>query len=172
MLFFRRILVGDQERILLIRNGSFVRVLEPGAHIIWNFGGVLEFERHDVSAVVFDGSWAAYLAKVRPNMTEHHFITVETNDRQIAVVSLDGKVARVLSPGARALFWRGPVEVSVEMFDVVISPEVPDRLVPALMSVGCDLQYLHRVLQIAVRRTLDRRTLDELLAEIAPSTNR
>jgi len=136
MLFLRRVLVGDQERVLVIRNGRFERMLGPGAHNVWAFGAAVELERHNVKEVLFEGPWVNHLVKVRPDVTAEHFTVVETKDSQVAVVSLDGKVARGFFPGSRALFWRGPVEVSVEVFDAHAEPEVPARLITTLVRLG------------------------------------
>jgi regulator of protease activity HflC (stomatin/prohibitin superfamily) len=136
MLFLRRVLVGDQERALLIRDGRFERMLGPGAHNVWSFGAAIQLERHNVGEVVLAGPWVNHLVKVRPEVTAEHFAVVETNDSQVAVVSLDGKVARAFGPGARALFWRGPVEVSAEVFDANAEPEVPARLAATLIRSG------------------------------------
>jgi len=35
MLMLRRILVGDQERVLVIRKGRFERILDPGEYWVW-----------------------------------------------------------------------------------------------------------------------------------------
>ena len=113
MLLLRRVLVGDQERVLIIRNGRFERMLGPGAHNVWAFGATIQIERHNVGELVFGGPWVNHLVKVCPDVPSEHFTVVETNDFQVAIVSLDGKVARAFGPGVRALFWRGPTEVSV-----------------------------------------------------------
>lgn len=255
MLILNRVRVGDQERVLVIRDGRFERMLGPGTHNVWVLGSKIELERHNVNEVVFSGAWANHIAKGHPEVIAEHFTMVETNDSQIAIVTLDGKVARGFGPGARALFWRGPMDVSAEVFDADAEPMVPARLSATLIRLGfstlvtsavvedgkigllfldgrfvrtlspgthafwnagrnprvevVDLriqmleisgqeiltkdkvsirvnvwaefqvadavvakqtvsnhsQQLHRVLQFAVRRTLGRRTLDEILAE-------
>src|ERR1051326_731062 len=136
MLFFKRVLVGDQERVLLIRNGRFERMLGPGAHNVWTFGARIELERHNLAEVVLGGTWVNHLAKERRDVIAEHFTIVETNDSEVAVVSLDGKVARAFGPGVRALFWRGPVEVSAEVFDANAEPAVPARLIATLARLG------------------------------------
>src|SRR6185437_10863801 len=45
----------------------------------------------------------------------------------------DGKVAGVLAPGKRQLYWRGPVEVRVERQDITKEFEVPKALAKVLV---------------------------------------
>ena len=37
-MFLRRIVVGDQSRVLVSRNGRFQRILDPGVYWLWTFG--------------------------------------------------------------------------------------------------------------------------------------
>ncbi len=136
MLFLRRVLVGDQERVLVIVNGRFERMLGPGEHRVWSFRRSVVLERHNVAKVLFESAWANHVVKLRPDVAAEFFTVVETNDSQVALVSLDGNVARAFGPGHKILFWRGPVDVSVEVFDSNAEPEVPARLVATLSRLG------------------------------------
>ncbi len=132
----RRIVVGDRERVLLTRKGRFERVLEPGEYWIWTLAGAIETEAHNLREIVFESSWADYLAKERPAVAERHFSIVETSDSQVAVVYLDGKLSRVIGPGKRVLFWRGPVAVTAEVIDVKEQPEVRQSLLAPMGRLG------------------------------------
>jgi len=134
MALVKRILVGDQERVLLIRKGRFVRILDPGEYWVWAPGTSLE--THSVGEVQFASPWADYLAKVQRAITGRYFTIVETSDSQVAVVYLDGKLALTVAPGKRMLFWRGPMEVTAEVIDVKERPEVPQPLLQALVRLG------------------------------------
>ena len=47
MLFINRVLIGDQERVILTRNGRFAGILGPGEH--WIFGLGVAYERHTLT---------------------------------------------------------------------------------------------------------------------------
>ena len=134
MLMLRRILVGDQERVLMIRKGRFERILDPGEYWVWAPG--LEAQTYSVREVVFASPWADYLAKERREVAERYFTIVETTDLEVAVVSLDGKLAMTLAPGKRMLFWRGPLEVRAQVIPVKEQPGVPAALLQALVRLG------------------------------------
>ena len=61
---------------------------------------------------------------------------IETGDDQLAAIYFDGKLNRILPPGKRALFWRGPVEVTARLFLIKEQPEVPRDLVANLARFG------------------------------------
>ncbi len=86
MLFVRRVLVGDQERALLIRDKRFERALEPGRHWVWLMPGAVEVEFHNVKALEFQSTWVDYLVKERAEVVSRLFTVVETGDAQVAVV--------------------------------------------------------------------------------------
>ena len=134
---FRRILIGDTERVLLIRKRRFVDILEPGVHWFMLVRG-FRFDRHDTRDLVFTSDWADFIATQRPEIAARYFTVVETGDSEVAVVYFDGKLARVIGPGKRVLFWLGAVAVTFDVVDVKSEPEVPERLVAPLARLGCE----------------------------------
>jgi hypothetical protein len=132
----RRILIGDTERVLVIRNRRFAEILEPGERWMFTLGQGIELERYNIRELVYSGQWADYIANSRPEVAARFFTVVETSDAQVAVVYLDGRFARVIGPSSRVLFWKGPVDVTFERIDVRVNPEVPTLLLPALARLG------------------------------------
>jgi len=133
---YRRILVGDNERVLLIRKKRLADILAPGEYWIFTLGRGIELQRHNIQALVFTSEWADYLVNQRPELAARFFTVVETRDSQVAVVYQDGKLARVIGPGKRVLFWRGAVNVTFDAVDAREAPEVPRALLPALARLG------------------------------------
>lgn len=134
MLFVRRVLVGDQERAIVIRQGRFDRILESGAY--WIFGPGVELEISKLATPEYSGEWANVILRKNPADAVRYFTVVETADTQVAAAYFDGKLARVIGPGKRVLFWRGPVEVTAKLFDAASGLEVPAALVNSLVRLG------------------------------------
>jgi len=134
---FTRIVVGDNERVLLVRNKRFWKILRPGEYRIFTLGQSIVQERFNVRDLVFASEWTNFIVKERPDVVAEHFTVVETTDSQVAVVSIDGKVARLVAPGHRVVFWRGVLEVTAETIDLASrdAQEVPARLLPALVRL-------------------------------------
>src|SRR5215475_2729240 len=110
----RRILIGDNERVLVIRKRRFAEILGPGERWMLTLGRGLEFERYNVRELAFCGEWADYIANARPDIAARFFTVVETSEVQVALVYVDGRLSRVIGPSNRVLFWRGPVMVTFE----------------------------------------------------------
>jgi hypothetical protein len=109
-MLWKRIIVGDQERALISKNGRFGGILAPGEYRLFIRPGVsLDVEKYNVRDLVFQSAWADYLAKERPDIAERYFTRVETNDLQVAMVYVDSKLFKVMLPAKRLLFWRGAV---------------------------------------------------------------
>jgi len=130
----RKIFVGDNERVLVIRKRRFETVLGPGQYWLFTFG--VEFIRVKVDPLIFVNEWADFIVTEKPELAARYFTVVETNDAQVAVVYLDGKLARVIAPAKRVLFWRGAVAVTFELIDVRADAQVPEKLVAALARLG------------------------------------
>lgn len=136
-MLWKRILVGDRERILITKNGRFDRILTPGEYRLFAAPWIcLESEKFDLANIVFESAWSAYLVKERPDIVDRYFTLVETNDVQVALVYVDAKLFTVLMPAKRVLFWRGMGEVTAEIIDVIATPEIAAVKLPALERMG------------------------------------
>lgn len=136
-MLWKRILVGDQERALVSRNGRFSTILTPGEHtLLVSPFERLEVETHKTRDLVFQGAWADYLAKERPDVVAEHLVVVETRDTEVALVYADSKLFKVLAPAKRLVLWRGWAEITAEVINVIDRPEVPAEKVPVLERLG------------------------------------
>ena len=131
---FRHIVVGDTELVFVIRKRRFAQVVAVGER--WIFGRGIEIERHDMHQLVLVSDWADTIVHRHAELAAQYFVVVETGDAQVAVVYLDGRLARVVPPAQRVLYFRGPREVTFEVIDVRAEPEVPARLLGALARLG------------------------------------
>src|SRR5262249_1623872 len=139
MVLFRRILVGDQERVLMTRKGRFIRILGPGEYWLWTFGRALKIERYNVREIVFENEWTDFLAKEKRELAETMFNIVETNDAKVAIVYFDQKTWSVIGPAKRLLFWRGPKEITFRVINFAENVEVPQDLLHALTRIETKL---------------------------------
>jgi len=119
-MLWERIVVKNHERLLLIRDGQFDRILVPGEYRI----GVMPFhkleaERHDTRKLVFRSIWADHLINQRSELVNRHFTRVETSETEVAMVYVNGELFRVLAPAKRLLFWRGIAEIVAEVVTVI-----------------------------------------------------
>src|SRR3954470_21355591 len=106
MTMYKRILVGDNERVLVTRNKRFSNILEPGEYRIFTLLSNVEAEYFNIRDLVFASAWVDFIVKQRPEIAERYFIVVETSSVEVALVYADGKLVRVVAPGNRAAFWK------------------------------------------------------------------
>ena len=64
---------------------------------------------------------------------EKYFTIVELGDLEVGVVYKNGRVAGLVVPGKRQLYWRGPVDVRVDKFDFSKEFELPQELAKVLV---------------------------------------
>lgn len=133
---FRRILIGDTERVLVIRKRRFEDILQPGEYWLFTLARGYEFERYNTRTPVFENELADTIVTQYPDVAARNFEVVETTDSQVAVVYLDGKLAEVVGPGQRKLYWRGALAIAYQVIDVVAQPVVPVPLIAPLVRLG------------------------------------
>jgi regulator of protease activity HflC (stomatin/prohibitin superfamily) len=133
MFGFRRQVIAQHERGLVFRQGRFERVLEPGVHWLYAPFGGLAVQVYDLTVPEFEHARVDFLVQEARAVVDRYFQVVELGDRETGVVYKQGRVAGVLAPGRRQLYWRGPIEVKVEKFDLTESFELPKALASVLV---------------------------------------
>jgi len=131
---FKRVTVKKNERGLLLRNGDFERVLQPGTH--WLFDGIdaLRVEVFALEQTAFTHGLADYLMAKEPAVVAAEFIRVELTETQVGLRSENGALVEVLAPATRRLYWKGLVDVKIDVIDIAESAELPATLVSRLVQ--------------------------------------
>lgn len=128
----KRVTVNKNERALLLRGGDFERVLGPGRHWLLSLGDRLQVETFALEQPAFDHKLADYLLAKEPEVVAREFVRVELGETEAGLRSENGILVEVLAPGTRRLYWKGLVDVQVEVVDVAASAELPAALAARL----------------------------------------
>ena len=132
MFGIKRIVIAQYERGLYLKDRSVVNILEPGVHWIIDPFGRVKVEVFDLTTPEFTYARADALLKEQPALCEKYFTVVELGDHEVGLVYKDRKLASVRPPATRQLYWRGPVEVTVEVLSIAEDFEVPRAQVALL----------------------------------------
>ena len=116
-LFTFRVIVKDDERAFLVRDGRFERVLEPGRHAIVDLRGSLKAEVFNVVRQEFPADRYEVLARSHPAVAEALFEPVTTAAHEVAIVSFDGLPNVVVGPFTRKVYWKVLTRVGIERID-------------------------------------------------------
>jgi regulator of protease activity HflC (stomatin/prohibitin superfamily) len=130
----KRVTVKKNERGMLLRNGDFERVLQPGTHWLWGGIDTLRVETFALEQPAFTHGLADYLLAKEPSVVAAEFVRTELGETQVGLRSENGALVEVLAPGTRRLYWKGQVDVKVEVIDIAESAEVPAAVVSRLVQ--------------------------------------
>jgi len=133
MFGLKRIHIARHERGLLFHERSFETVLEPGVRWIFDPLRRTEIEVRDLTVPEFEHPQLDFLLNAAGEDTATHFHVVELEDREVGLVYKNGKIAGVLAPGRRQLYWRGPVDVHVVRYDISQDCEIPSGIAQVLV---------------------------------------
>ena len=134
MLFSRKFIVRKHERGLLFKDGDFVRFLEPGTHRFSTLRGRYDVERFDVTEPAFTHALADYLVSAEREEVGRLFTIVATADSEVAVVYWNERIAEVVRPAERKLYWNGPVQIRVERFNLDEGLAIDAKLATRLLA--------------------------------------
>jgi hypothetical protein len=133
MFGLKRIHIAQHERGLMFHERSFTAVLQPGVRWIFDPLRRTDVEVRDLSIPEFDHPRLDFLPEAA---AAEHFHVVELEDREVGLVYKNGKIAGVLAPGKRQLYWRGPVDVHVVRYDISEDFEIPAGIAKVLVRAG------------------------------------
>src|SRR5262245_45386422 len=112
-MMLKTVIVSDKQRGLLIRDGRFIQMLDPGRHWLASLFGTLQVELFDATGV-FTSPWAEVIAKRHPEIAANYFETVTVREGEVAIVSLDGRASYVVRPGETVHVWTVLKQVEVK----------------------------------------------------------
>jgi regulator of protease activity HflC (stomatin/prohibitin superfamily) len=129
---FKRVTIRKNERGLLLRNGDFERILPPGTHWLMSVIDKLSVEKFALEQPAFTNPIADYLMAREPEVIEGNFVRVELSETQAGLRYENGVLVEILPPATRRLYWRGIVEVRVDVVDIAADPQLSEDLAQRL----------------------------------------
>ncbi len=140
----RHITIREDERGLLIRDGKFRRLLEPGRYRrpFWDFGKREEVLIFKVRETEMTSNWARVIEKNHPELAARLFEIVSTGEEEVAIVSFDGRPVHLVGPWKTRYFWKVLTKVSTEFIDTTrdrrVSKKQRNAIDPASTSLIVD----------------------------------
>lgn len=134
MIVYRKFIVCKHERGLLFKQGDFVRFLEPGIYRMFDPLMRLKVELHDIASPQFEHRLADLFVNQYAADVERLFVKIETRAHEVAVVYKNGHFAEVIAPDKRELFWKGVVDVTVQVINIADTFDVDPRLAKVLVG--------------------------------------
>ncbi|MEO7689150.1 MAG: SPFH domain-containing protein [Sphingomonas sp.] len=119
----KEVIVAENQRGLLVKDGRLLRMLDPGRHVLWDWDNRLRAEIVPAQGN-FASPWAAIIEKLHPEMAVEYFEIVRPAEGQVAVVWLDGRASLIVRPGQVVHIWKALNDVRVETFDVLERPRL------------------------------------------------
>ena len=127
MLFQFQVVVKDDERAFLTRDGRFERLLGPGRFTAFDYGRHLAAEVVKVVRTEIAADKALLIARTHPDVAAEHFEIVQVGPTEVAIVSLDGEPNWRVLPNTTRAFWKTVTRVEVERIDAGVEVRVAKR---------------------------------------------
>ncbi len=141
MFAYKRVVIGDHERGLHMKNKRFQGILGPGVHRYWDWLNRQKVEVFDTTEAEFTHPQRDALFKAHEAVMTEQLQKIELSAHQVGLVYKNGRLSGVLPPESRVAYWLEPVEVRVEILDIAEDYRLPQKLAMQLVhgSIGSDL---------------------------------
>lgn len=138
---WKRHVVKKNERALLMSEGDFVKVLEPGVFKAFDPFKRLSVQTARLDAPLADDALADYLRHDAPDVLARYFVAMDLADDEAGLRYEDDVLVEILAPGTRRLYWRGLTAHRLERIDLAQDSMLPAALVkriaqPSLRARG------------------------------------
>lgn len=129
MLGYKRTVIAQHERGLYLKDRSIRRILEPGVYRYVDWFGRIDVETYPLTVPEFEHAYVDVLLKERPELCERHFQVIDLGEYEVGLVYRNGKFSGLQRPATRKLYWKGPIDVKVEVLDIRQDYALPRALV-------------------------------------------
>jgi len=185
--YFTVVDIQDGEVAIVYINGKILTMLSPGqTKLFWKELEEITVEKINLATDYEISSQKLDLLSRYHKTNQNYFITHQVNAGCTGILSVDGRIERLLEPGIYA-FWLYGHNIGVNIYDLrlteieVTGQEIltKDR-VTIRVNLSCYYQitdilllvsqladfrtYLYKQLQFTLRQNVESQTLDELLA--------
>lgn len=134
MFGIKRVVIAQYQRGLKFRNGRLSAILVPGVYWYVDLLGRSRIVIEDISQPEATFAKAEIFVRENASLVDAHLQLVAIGENQVGLVSKDGKLSTILAPGARQVYWKGPVQVSVQCIDIETDCVVPEQVIRALQT--------------------------------------
>ena len=114
---FLTVVVKDDERAFLTRDGRFERLLGPGRFSAFDPFARLRAETVKVVRAEVPVDRALLIEKTKPDIAGENFEILQTGATEVAIVSLDGEPKYLVPPSTTRAFWKTLTLVEVDRID-------------------------------------------------------
>ena len=118
------VVVKDDERAFLTRDGRLERLLGPGRFAAYDPRDALKAEIVKVSRAELAAERALVLEKTHPAIASEHLSLVRTGVGEVAIVTIDGEPKHFVAPGTTRAFWKTLSLVEIESIDTTVDVRV------------------------------------------------
>ena len=118
MFMMQKFIVKKNECGLMFKDGDFQRFLDAGTYHFVDPLRKISVEVFDLSVPEFEHPLTDFIMKQYVDEVAKRFTVVELNATQVALVYKNKRMAYVVPPASRTLFWKGVVDVDVDVIDI------------------------------------------------------
>lgn len=132
MNLFKRMVIKKNQRGLLLRDGDFVRIVEPGVLRVFDPFNRVSLELYPLNDPLFNSPLADYLRQNESAMLDQHFVRMDLNEDEVGLRYEDNILVEILPPGTRNLYWKGLIEQRLERINLQEGFRLPATLAARL----------------------------------------
>ena len=155
MFGMKRIVIAQHERGVYLKDRSIVKILEPGIYHVIDPLGRVGIEVHNLTVPEFNHPYVDVLVKEKRDLVDKYFQLIELGEYQVGLVYKNGKLNGVLKPGTRQLYWKGPVEVNVDVLNIEQDFAVPKATVGLIANARMDSLPREVINYVAISEVAD-----------------
>ena len=155
MFGLKRFVIAQHERGVYLKDRSIVKILEPGIYRVFDPLGRVAVEVQNLTVPEFNHPYEDVLVKEKRELVDKYFQLVELGEYEVGLLYRNGKMKGVLAPGARQLYWKGLIDVKVEVLNIEQDFSVPKAKVGVIAHARVDAMSRELVNYVYISEVAD-----------------
>lgn len=132
--FKEDVFVADDERIVLLKEKRLSAVCGPGKHRLVLVKNESDYETFRVSKEGISHSRLDAWLKI--DIFNAAVTVIEAKSNQVGLLTIDGKLEKILAPDTRYVQWKSSYSLDVEWIDLTQGRRLPESLLSLLLLKG------------------------------------
>lgn len=135
-MLWTQFLVKKHQRGLLLRDGDFQQILDPGQYRYFDPAKAYSLELYSVDSGRFDHPLVNYLRQQQPELVAQQFHVIDLTDAQVGLRFEHQTLVEILPPGFRGLYWQAGPAQQWQILDLPEDAELSSELLARLGEPG------------------------------------
>ncbi|KDM93575.1 slipin family protein [Photobacterium galatheae] len=136
-MFRKKLIIADNQRVLVLKDQQFETVLTAGKHLFWDFRKALSFITFDINTCFVTDENLIRLYHKHDTLAEH-ILHWKLAGSEVGMLYLNGMLQGIVASGEHLYVWKDAGEFRLDIIDISQAVAVENSLLQLMKRAGAN----------------------------------